>query len=225
LNEWLSAKIPFHEKPPIKSGGFFFLDTPLNIFFRTFIVTFSIKETSMKRPILSAILIFIASAAMCQKLSFVEQLGVGYSTGTNANSFSPKGNGGGFAFGTTGDFLLHNLVGLGLGFDINVIRQNNRNESVSPVFADFKLISKGQFRPYIVIDPGYCFYYNSTPDGAVQKGSFSLGSGAGLWFPSKRSLHLFLQGKYNYTSTTVKGIPGSSSGSLRTVNFLLGYKF
>jgi hypothetical protein len=179
------------------------------------------------RPFLSAVLIFLVFSGTAQKINYVEQLGAGYSTAPNANSFSPSGNGGGFSFETTGDLLLHDLVGLGLGFDINIIRINGRNQTLTPIFADFKLIAKGPFRPYLVIDPGYSLYYNSLADGAVQKGAFYLGSGAGLWFPSKGVLHLFLQAKYNYTSisTTTKGLPGSSSGSIRTVNFLLGYKF
>ena len=181
----------------------------------------------MRKLFLFALFVVFAISGIAQKTTFIEQVGAGYTTGTNANSFSPSGNGGGVAFESSSDFLFHDLVGLGFGFDINVIRLNGRNESISPVFADFKLIAKGRFRPYFVLDPGYCFYYNSIANGTTQKGGFSLGSGAGLWLPSKRLLNFFLQAKYNYTSisTSTKGLPGSTSGSIGTFNFLVGYKF
>jgi hypothetical protein len=181
----------------------------------------------MRKLFLFALFVVVAFTAMAQKLTFIEQVGAGYTTGTNANSFSPSGNGGGVAFGATGDFLIHDLVGLGFGFDINVIELNGRHESVSPAFADLKLIAKGRFRPYVVLDPGYCFYYNSIANGTTQKGRFSLGSGAGFWLPSKRLLNFFLQAKFNYTSisTSTKGLPGSTTGSIRTFSFLVGYKF
>jgi hypothetical protein len=189
--------------------------------------TFIKQSRSMRALILFAVFVCFVFTAMAQKPTFIEQVGGGYTTGTNPNSFSPSGNGGGFAFESACDFLLHDLVGLGFGFDIDVIRLNGRNASIGPVFADFKLVAKGQFRPYLVIDPGYCFYTNSIADGTTQKGGVSFGSGAGLWFPSKRFLHLFLQAKYNYTriATSTKGIPGNSSGSIGTFNFLIGYKF
>ena len=187
-----------------------------------------IKQSGfMRKLFLFALFVPFAFTAMAQRPTFIEQLGAGYTTGTKANSFSPSGNGGGIAFESTSDFLFHDLVGLGFGFDINVIQLNGRHESVSPVFADFKLIAKGRFRPYIVVDPGYCFYYNSIANGTTQKGGFSLGSGAGLWLPSKRFFNFFLQAKYNYTSisTSTKGLPGSTSGSIGTFSFLVGYKF
>jgi len=181
----------------------------------------------MRAPFLFAVFVAFAFTAVAQKTTFIEQLGAGYTTGTSPNSFSPSGNGGGFAFESACDFLFHDLAGVGFGFDINVIRLNGRNASISPVFADFKLVAKGRFRPYLVLDPGYCFYTNSIADGTTQKGGFSFGSGAGVWLPSKRFLHLFLQAKYNYTSiaTRTKGFPGSSPGSIGTFNFLIGYKF
>jgi hypothetical protein len=169
----------------------------------------------------------MASAGVAQEAKFVEQLGMGYSSAIKANTLATGGNGGGFAFGTAGDFLLHDWLALGLGFDLNAIKINNVVESLSPFFADIKVIAKGRFRPYLLVDPGYSLYYNGIATGITQKGSFYLGGGAGVWFPSKKLLHLFLQAKYNYTSilTSTKGYSGNVSGYMRTYSFLLGYKF
>jgi hypothetical protein len=182
----------------------------------------------MAKRFLSCIFVLIASVGHAQKAGFFEQLGMGYSSGPNATSFSEKGNEGGFAFGTTGDFFFRNLIGLGVGFDVNVISINHSVKTVSPLYADFKIVARGKYRPYIVVDPGYCFYYNSIADGTTQKGSFYTGGGVGIWFPSKRLLHLFLQAKYNYlvVTTNINGSSGSSSsGYLSLFSFLLGYKF
>jgi len=174
------------------------------------------------------LLLSLASSGIAQKTIFTEQTGIGYSSGIKANAFAEGGNGGGIAFTSTGDFLLHNLIGIGMGFDFNINKINNRVADVPTFFADFKIIGQGQFRPYFLVDPGFCLYFNSIPDGTTQKGSFYTGAGAGVWFPSNGMFHLFLQAKYNYilVSTNPKGgYTGSTQGSIGLFNFLIGYKF
>jgi hypothetical protein len=182
----------------------------------------------MRSGICSCILLVIVFSAQAQKVGFFEQVGFGYSTGTPTSNFSPRGNGSGIALEFIGDFLLHNTFGLGLGVSYSFITINSRVEALSPVHADFRVIVHGKFRPYLLISPGYSFYYNSISDGTVQKGSLYMGGGGGVWFPSKKLLHLFLEAKYNYVrlSTVAKGgYSGSPNGYLGTANFLVGYKF
>ena len=179
--------------------------------------------------ILSLLLIVLASATavIAQQTKFSEQLGLGYSSGIKSNDFSPGGNSGGFAFGTVGDFVLNKNFGLGLGVDINIIGMNHIEESLTPVFADFRIMGQGRWKPYIALDPGFCLYYNNLKNGNSQRGSWYAGAASGLWFPSKHILHFFIQAKYNYqrTLTSYTGSAGKVSGSLDIFNFLAGYAF
>jgi hypothetical protein len=107
-----------------------------------FLCIFNEQSGCMRVSVLFALFVSFAVTAVAQKLSFVEPLGAGYTAGTNLNSFSSGGNGGGFAFETAADLLFHDVFGAGLGFAINEIRINGRTASVSPIFADFKLVAR-----------------------------------------------------------------------------------
>ena len=184
------------------------------------------KIASMKPLYLFCLLILTFSAAIAQKTTFFEQISGGYSSGIQGNSFGDHLGAGGPSFETIGDFLFHDRIALGWGFKSSIFEQNNSYKVFWPFFADFKVVGKGKYRPYFVLDPGYSLMYYGLPDGSIEKGSFYVGAGGGIWFPSHQLLHLFLQAEYNnYTIRTVAKNAGTTVGNVGAVSLLAGYMF
>jgi hypothetical protein len=188
-------------------------------------LAFKDKYEDMKGFILLSFSIIFSLTGIAQQHMFA-QFGAGYynGSGIQGNALTIDGSrSGGFGGEVTINSFAGNIVALGVGLDL--MKFENTDHPFVPVFGDIKFIAPGKARFYFMIDPGYCFY-NYSNQGSTDKGGLYIGSGIGIWFPSKTRDRLFFQAKYNFITinTSNPGDLGNSSGSVGVFSLLLGIK-